>query len=115
VNPHSVNDQRSKREIAYSLKEWAERAQNEIARTRRGARRPEPKLKEKEAESAAIKSRSRCGFVRGNPVLNSHFSPAPAQQVGQRVACTFLTVGFLAFMVMDDAANPQGKMVNLAQ
>jgi len=35
--------------------------------------------------------RSRCGSVRGRPVLNSHFSPGLAPQVGQRTAraCSF--------------------------
>ena len=34
-------------------------------------------------QSDAIKRRSRCGFVRGCPVLSSHFSPGPALHVGQ--------------------------------
>ena len=41
----------------------------------------------------------------GCPVVSSHFSPSLAPQVGQRTACTCLTVGFLAFMVIDGAAN----------
>jgi len=36
--------------------------------------------------SEAAKRRSRCGSVRGSPVLNSHFSPGLAPQVGQRTA-----------------------------
>src|SRR3984957_9968290 len=35
-----------------------------------------------DTQSAAIKRRSRCGCVRGCPVLSSHFSPGPASQVG---------------------------------
>jgi hypothetical protein len=87
-----------------------------IVRTSRGGRdcKPEPKSKEKE-ESAAIKRRSRCEFIRGNPVLNSHFSPGPAPQVGQRVASIFLAVGFVVFTVVNGAAYRQGKMVNFAQ
>jgi hypothetical protein len=69
-----------------------------IARTSRSAPRPEPKQMEKEEQSAAIKRLSRWGFVRGNPVLNSHFSPGPAPQVGQRMASIFLAVIFVAFM-----------------
>jgi hypothetical protein len=51
-------------------------------------------------QSAAINRRSRCGSVRGCPVLSSHFSPGLAPQVGQRIACIFLRVGFLAFMTV---------------
>jgi len=41
--------------------------------------------------SEAAKRRSRCGFVRGMPVLSSHFSPGLAPQVEQRTirACAF--------------------------
>jgi hypothetical protein len=45
--------------------------------------------------SAAGIRRSRCGSVRGNPVLSSHFSPGFAPQVGQRTA-TFSRLGFMA-------------------
>jgi membrane protein YqaA with SNARE-associated domain len=40
--------------------------------------------------SAAAKRRSRCGSVRGRPVLSSHFSPGLAPQAGQRTvrACS---------------------------
>src|SRR5260370_30336354 len=37
-------------------------------------------------QSFAIKRRSRCGSVRGRPVLSSHFSPGAAPQVGQWTA-----------------------------
>jgi len=36
--------------------------------------------------SAAASLRSRCGEVRGWPVLSSHFSPRLAPQVGHRMA-----------------------------
>src|ERR1700733_248717 len=36
--------------------------------------------------SFAIHTRSRCGVVRGCPVLSSHFSPGAAPQVGHRTA-----------------------------
>jgi hypothetical protein len=41
--------------------------------------------------SEAARRRSRCGFVRGMPVLSSHFSPGLAPQVEQRTirACAF--------------------------
>jgi len=69
------------------------------------------------ASSSASSRRSRCGCVRGCPVLSSHFLPGPAPQVGQRTACTCLRVGFLAFMVADCAAirtkkNGQFRTVN---
>jgi hypothetical protein len=43
--------------------------------------------------SEATKRRSRCGAVRGCPVLSSHCSPGLAPQVGQRTSrgCSFLT------------------------
>jgi len=40
------------------------------------------------AQSAAINRRSRCGSVRGWPVLSSQFSPGAAPQVGQGTAST---------------------------
>ena len=43
--------------------------------------------------------------MRGCPVVSSLFSSGLAPQVGQRTACTRLTFGFLAFMVIDGAAN----------
>ena len=72
-------------------------------------------LRRRDTQSLEIKRRSRCGSVRGCPVLSSHFSPGPAPQVGQRTACTCLRVGFLAFMVFQDAAIRRRKMVNFAQ
>jgi hypothetical protein len=36
--------------------------------------------------SEAASRRSRCGAVRGWPVLSSHFSPGLAPQVGHRTA-----------------------------
>ena len=53
--------------------------------------------------------------MRGRPVLSSHFSPGPALQVGQRTACTFSKLAFLAFMVLDDAAICGRKMLSFAQ
>lgn len=43
--------------------------------------------------SEAVSRRSRCGLVRGKPVLSSHLSPGLAPQVMQRTAnaCSFLT------------------------
>jgi hypothetical protein len=66
-------------------------------------------------QSAAIKRRSRCGSVRGCPVLSSHFLPGPAPQTGQRTACICLRLGFLAFMGVDNAVIGRRRMVNLAQ
>lgn len=65
--------------------------------------------------SAAIKRRSRCGSVRGCPVLSSHFSPGPAPHVGQRTACTCLRVGFLAFTILDSTGIRRRKMVTFEQ
>jgi hypothetical protein len=45
--------------------------------------------------SEAAKRRSRCGSVRGWPVLSSHFSPGLAPHVGQR---TVMVTFFLAFI-----------------
>jgi hypothetical protein len=59
--------------------------------------------------------RSRCGSVRGCPVVSWHVSPGPAPQVGQRTACTCLRVVFLTFMVVDDADICGRKMVSFAQ
>jgi len=44
--------------------------------------------------SDAARRRSRCGSVRGRPVLSSHFSPGLAPQVGHRTvsACSRLAV-----------------------
>jgi hypothetical protein len=39
-------------------------------------------------QSFAINRRLRCGFIRGCPVLSSHFCPGPAPQVGHRMAST---------------------------
>ena len=61
-------------------------------------------FRRRDAQSAAIKRRSRCGSVRGCPVVSLHFSPGPAPQVGQRTVSASLRVGFLVFMVLDDAA-----------
>jgi hypothetical protein len=60
-------------------------------------------LRGRDIQSEAIRRRSRCGSVRGCPVVSSHFSPGPAPQVGQRTPSTCLRLGFLAFMVVDDA------------
>jgi len=45
--------------------------------------------------SAATRRRSRCGSVRGWPVLSSHFSPTLAPHVGQRTASTCFGVAFI--------------------
>ena len=48
--------------------------------------------------SAAINRRSRCGLVRGSPVVSSHFSPGLAPQVGQRTAISLRGAVLLVFM-----------------
>src|ERR1700739_3993642 len=45
--------------------------------------------------SEAVRRRSRCGSVRGNPVLSSHFSPGFAPHVGQRTASASFWVTFM--------------------
>jgi len=42
----------------------------------------------------AINRRSRCGSVRGSPVVSSHFSFGAAPQVGHRIASIFLGLSF---------------------
>jgi hypothetical protein len=49
------------------------------------------------AQSFAINRRSRCGEVRGWPVLSSHFCPGAAPQVGQRMAST--SFGLSSFFI----------------
>jgi hypothetical protein len=44
--------------------------------------------------SVAARRRSRCGSVRGRPVLSSHLSPGLAPQVGQRTLRICFSVGF---------------------
>src|ERR1700722_5730925 len=46
--------------------------------------------------SSTAGRRSRCGSVRGWPVLSSHFSPGFAPQVGQRTANAFFGSTFMA-------------------
>jgi hypothetical protein len=46
--------------------------------------------------SEASKRRSRCGSVRGSPVLSSHFSPGLAPQVGQRTVRAGTGLVFIA-------------------
>jgi hypothetical protein len=75
----------------------------------------DPMVRRRDIQSAAIKRRSRCGSVRGRPVLSSHFSPGAAPHVGHRTACIFLRVLFLAFISADDAAICGTRMVNFAQ
>jgi hypothetical protein len=55
----------------------------------------EPVIAQSSYFSEPAKRRSRCGSVRGKPVLNSHFSPGFAPQVGQR---TDRASFFLVFM-----------------
>src|ERR1700692_3071124 len=43
-------------------------------------------------QSEAINRRSRCGCVRGCPVLSLHFSPAAGPQVGERTSCICLSL-----------------------
>jgi hypothetical protein len=43
---------------------------------------------------SAINRLSRCGSVRGWPVVSSHFSPGAAPQVGQRIASIFVGPNF---------------------
>jgi hypothetical protein len=45
--------------------------------------------------SEATKRRSRCGLVRGRPVLSSHFSPGFAPHVGQRTASASFVLAFI--------------------
>ena len=45
--------------------------------------------------SSAANRRSRCGPVRGSPVLSSHFSPGFAPHVGQRTASTSFGLTFI--------------------
>lgn len=68
--------------------------------------------KRRHNQSAAIKRRSRCGILRGNPVLNSHFAPGAAPHVGQRIASDFCPCSFflvLAFTEINHAVNPSRK------
>jgi len=46
--------------------------------------------------SEPIRRRSRCGLVRGSPVLSSHFSPGFAPQVGQRTTRASFSLAFMA-------------------
>jgi hypothetical protein len=46
--------------------------------------------------SEAAKRRSRCGSVRGMPVLSSHFSPTLAPHVAQRPVRTCFFFAFIA-------------------
>src|ERR1700722_136796 len=70
---------------------------------------------EAQTQFPAANRRSRCGSVRGCPVVSSHFLPGPAPHVGQRTACTCLRLGFLAFTVVYDAETRRKKMFNLIQ
>jgi hypothetical protein len=51
----------------------------------------------------------------GTGLSRIEFALLAAPHVGQVMDCTFLRVGFLAFMVVDDAAILKRKMVNFAQ
>ena len=76
----------------------------------------------REPQSFAINRRSRCGSVRGCPVLNAHFSPGSAPQVGQRTAriCFGLSSFFIAKRVSENTyiewliRNEPGPWRNLA-
>src|SRR5258705_13949652 len=67
-----------------------------------------------ESQSVAIKCRSRCGVVRGCPVLSSHLSRGAAPQVGQRTPCIRLRGTFL-FTMCNDVSSDGRKMVNTAR
>jgi hypothetical protein len=57
--------------------------------------------------SFAIHMRSRCGLVRGWPVLSSHFSPGAAPQVGHRTASIWL--GLSSFVTQPP--RPKGSSI----
>jgi hypothetical protein len=63
-------------------------------------------------KSEAMRRRSRCGSVRGCPVLNLHFAPGLAPQIGQWMACICLRVRFLVFMTVDYPAIPTLRNVH---
>jgi hypothetical protein len=60
---------------------------------------------------ASVTMRLCAGQSRAEFALLAH----PAPHVGQRIACTCLRVGLLAFMGVDDAVIGRRRMVNLAQ
>ena len=59
-------------------------------------------------QSFAISRRSRCGLLRGWPVLSSHFSPGAAPKVGQRTAsaCFGLSSFFMASLHVPWSPGP---------
>jgi hypothetical protein len=72
-----------------------------------------PRQLGRKTQSDASKRRSRCGCVRGCPVLSSHFSPGPAPHVGHWTDCTCWGVGFFDFMVADNVATCGKNLFNL--
>ena len=62
--------------------------------------------------SDAARRRSRCGSVRGRPVLSSHFSPGLAPQVGQRTDSACFSLTFISHIVR---RLPDSKLVNSDQ
>jgi hypothetical protein len=62
---------------------------------------------------AAIRRRSRCGPVRGWPVLSWHFSPGAAPHVGQATASIFCAVSSF-FMAEEEYFKPSGRVCTLA-
>ena len=65
------------------------------------------------AQSAAINRRSRCGSVRGWPVLSSHFFPGAAPQVGQGTASTCFGPSFFSWRGEMMPQKQCTRMVNL--
>jgi hypothetical protein len=62
---------------------------------------------------AAIRRRSRCGPVRGWPVLSWHFSPGAAPHVGQATASIFCAVSSF-FIAEEEYFKPSGRVCTLA-
>jgi hypothetical protein len=61
---------------------------------------------------AAIRRRSRCGPVRGWPVLSWHFSPGAAPHVGQATASIFCAVSSF-FIAQEEYFKPSGRVCTL--
>jgi hypothetical protein len=62
---------------------------------------------------AAIRRRSRCGPVRGWPVLSWHFSPGAAPHVGQATASIFCAVSSF-FIAEEEYFKPSERVCTLA-
>ena len=59
--------------------------------------------------SFAFNRRSRCGLMRGSPVLSSHFSPGLAPHVEQRTARAFFGSEFLMLMASRSCTKHPAK------